>query len=100
MAERRKRSGVRGEQPIPCEPVDLLAGIATGVELAADDPPPAGEDDSATLTVAEVGRMLRSEDDTIRRLIRKARIEPSPAASEGDVRRAGVPPRTRTRPGE
>ena len=101
MAERRRRSDTKrpaAEPPIPCEPVDLLAGIAPGVELAADED--AGE--PASMTVAEAGKLLRSGDDTIRRLIRTATLRPAaPGAPRTDeVARAGVPPRTRDRPGE
>jgi hypothetical protein len=105
MAGQGKRA--RSGPIIPLEPVDLLAGIAPGVILHADDVPvdpdtPPGEDDAIT-SVADVGKMLRSGDDTIRRLIRTAGIEPladGEEPPEGDVERAGTVPRTRTRPGE
>ena len=63
----------RSPTPIPLEPVDLLAGLAPGVELHADG---LLEDDDeaerATATVAEAGRMIRAgelapRDWTIRR---------------------------------
>jgi excisionase family DNA binding protein len=69
-----------GQGPIPLDPVNLLAGIAPGVELTADDLPPgiAGNDqaEEAMVTVEEVGRMLRVNENTIRRLIRTAVIRP------------------------
>src|SRR5262245_22306817 len=109
MAEDRSegRRRRRGEPPIPCEPVDLLAGIAPGVELAADELPPCtGDDDGedaapAVTTVAEVGKLVRSGDTTVRRLIRSAMLRPGsrePDAPEPE--RAGVPERSRERPGE
>jgi hypothetical protein len=98
------------EPPIPVEAVDLLAGLAPGVELCAD-PLPAGlgpeaaggAENTPRLSVADTGRLLRSGDDTIRRLIRRPGIGPMPdGAPTGptEVCRAGVPPRSRRRPGE
>jgi hypothetical protein len=69
-----------GKGPIPLDPVHLLAGIAPGLELTADDLPPgiAGNDqaEEALVTVEELGRMLRVGENTIRRLIRTAVIRP------------------------
>ena len=114
MAEERRRDGSRGRRraaaapPLPLAPVDLLAGLAPDVELHADDLPPGLESASvangpipATMTVAEAGRLVRSGDGTIRRLIRSAAIRPAdgePPALEPD--RAGVLPRTPDKPGE
>jgi hypothetical protein len=107
MAEER-RARRRQAGPIPLDPVDLLAGLAPGVILHADEVPPdpdrpVGEDDAVT-TVTEVGKLLRSGDDTIRRLIRTAGIEPrEPHPADDDPpepERAGTVPKTRTRPGE
>jgi hypothetical protein len=79
-----------------------LAGLAPGVELHADGVASTGE--TATTSVTEAGRLLRSGDATIRRLIRTRVLEPSHApdaeAVDAEVDRAGVPPRTRRRPGE
>jgi len=95
--------------PIALEPVDLLAGLAPGVVLRADDLPPgidaessARTPQSATLTVAEAGRLIRSGDGTIRRLIRTTVLGPEkrPAREGADTDRAGVPPRTARKPGE
>src|SRR5262245_4352169 len=84
---------------LPVTPVDLLAGIAPGVELYADDT----DDDPATVSVDEVGKMIRSGDSTVRRLIRKGVIEPMPegvAARDDEPERAGILPRTPEKPGE
>jgi hypothetical protein len=106
MGRRRNDRGSEGAGPIPLAPVDLLAGLAPGVELCADEVPAvldAGGDADATCTVAEVGRQLRGGDATVRRLIRSAVLEPGTPADEapaGEPERAGVVPRTRDRPGE
>jgi hypothetical protein len=88
--------------------VDLLAGLAPDIELTADDLPPGLEPGNvpngpipATTTVAETGRLLRSGDSTIRRLIRSAGVRPSDGAGERlEPDRAGVLPRTPDKPGE
>lgn len=109
MGRRRTRGGgATGDErtpPFPIAPVDLLAGIGPGVELHADAPDVDSTEhvDPATTTVAETGKLLRSGDSTIRRLIRTAVLRP--AESSGDEpppepERAGVVPRTRRRPGE
>jgi len=96
----------RSEAPIPLDPVDLLAGLAPGVELhadgflEADDAP-----EPATTTVAEAGRMVRSGEGTIRRLIRTTVLKPATESRTDrspveDDDRAGLVPRTRDRPGE
>ena len=113
MGGRRRRPGAFGETgteapPIPVEPVDLLAGLAPGVDLTADDVPSGLDPDGpseARLTVAEAGRMLRAGDGTIRRLIRTAMLEPATDGGRGrrpacEPDRAGVLRRSRTRPGE
>jgi len=101
----RKRSGAA---PIPLEPVDLLAGLAPGVDLEADAPPPevgGGPDPEVALaSVAEVGKLVRAGEEIIRRLIRSPAIGPSERDADDGSRlepeRAGVVPRTRERPGE
>ena len=112
MGEERQRSRRgRGGRPIPLDPVDLLAGLAPDVELRADQVSSDVEgrpgDGSMVATVAEVGKLVRSGEETIRRLIRSPGLRPlapgekPPDADEGtEVERAGVVPRTRTRPGE
>ena len=117
MAKERgtRRSVERREPappPIPLSPLDLLAGIAPGVELHADEVPASvdvdAEDAAATMSVAEAGKILRCGDATIRRLIRTAVLRPieegdGPRLRRQDVEdlaRAGVLPRSRERPGE
>ena len=107
MAEGRKHPRrARGPAPLPVEPVDLLAGLAPGLELHADGDVEDGEA-PAVVSVAEVGKLMRSGDDTIRRLIRTPELRPFAPGEEpedGDEtlepERAGVVPRSRTRPGE
>src|SRR5438093_661549 len=109
MAEQRRRGRRRRpEEPIPTAPVDLLAGLAPGVELTADDLPPGIASDlapatPASATVAEVGKLIRAGDRTVRRLIRTnvlpAADAPAPDAG-ADTDRAGVLPRTSDKPGE
>ncbi len=115
MAGGRRKARPRARRapkpvPIALEPVDLLAGLAPGVELHADDLPPGIDEESsatvplpATLTVAEAGRLIRSGEGTIRRLIRTTVLGPEkrPGAREdADTDRAGVLPRTPGKPGE
>jgi hypothetical protein len=96
----------RSEAPIPLEPVDLLAGLAPGVELHADGFPEADDDgERATTTVAEAGRLIRSGEGTVRRLIRTTVLKPATQSRTDqspveDDDRAGLVPRTRDRPGE
>jgi hypothetical protein len=114
VTSRRRSATPPASPPLPLEPIDLLAGLAPGVDLLPDGSlaatgAAAGEDGGvdAGVTVAELGRMLRSGDATIRRLIRTPVLRPAPARPGGeaargsvDIDRAGVPPRTRERPGE
>jgi hypothetical protein len=100
-----------GKGPIPLEPVDLLAGLAPGLELTADDLPPgiAGNPrtEEAMVTVEELGRMLRVNENTVRRLIRTAVIRPvlvngqaRVPQSQIDACRAGMHRRSPDKPGE
>jgi hypothetical protein len=114
VPERPPRRRKHVAAPIPLAPVDLLAGLAPGVELGADALPPgldpewpAGTPVAARVTVGEVGKLLRSGDRTLRGLIRRPGLGPAPAGQAGraegrdvEVCRAGVLPRTRRRPGE
>ena len=92
--------------PIPLEPVDLLAGLAPGVELHADGLLEDGDEaERVTATVAEAGRMIRAGEGTVRRLIRTTVLKPASGTPTDqtpveDDDRAGVVPRTRERPGE
>lgn len=97
----------RSEAPIPLDPVDLLAGLAPGVELHADGFPESDDDEAerATTTVAEAGRLIRSGEGTVRRLIRTTVLKPATQSRTDqspveDDDRAGLVPRTRDRPGE
>ncbi|HZP42716.1 MAG TPA: hypothetical protein VFD84_14570 [Candidatus Binatia bacterium] len=97
----RGRRRATEEPPIPLEPVDLLAGLASGIELVAGEA--ATDGDGAELTgVGEVGKMIRSGDGTVRRLIRTATLRPAAPNVPSDVEpdRAGVLPRTPDKPGE
>ncbi len=110
MGREGRKPRVRAEQPgpIPLEPIDLLAGLAPGVELYADDLPPGIDEETpattplpAAASVAQVGRQIRAGDGTVRRLIRTTVLRPAPGARRGqDTDRAGVPPRTPAKPGE
>jgi hypothetical protein len=105
---RRRRRGTGGERPIPLDPVELLAGLAPGVELHADDVPAGIDPEQATTTpaattVAEIGKLVRAGEATVRRLIRTAVLRPAsatPSEEPADVERAGVLPRTPDKPGE
>jgi hypothetical protein len=104
-ARPRARRRRRGAVPIPLEPVELLAGLAPGVVLGADELPAALAAEvrpvEPTTTVAEVGKLLRGGDTTVRRLIRGQLVTSAGApASPGEPARAGVLRRTPERPGE
>src|SRR5438552_2045984 len=77
-AERSK--GRKQAPPIPLDPVNLLAGLAPGVELVVDALPPgvagAEQTEPVTVTVDEIGRILRCGEPTVRRLIRTAVLRP------------------------
>lgn len=74
--------------PIPLDAVGLLAGIAPELELNATVSPD-GSVESAPVSVEEVGRMLRCNEATIRRLIRTAVLRPV-GVGERFVRRSDV----------
>lgn len=80
--------------PIPLDPVNLLAGLAPGVELSVDDLPRgvagAEETTPVTVTVNEVGRLLRCSETTVRRLIRTAVLRPIMVDGRIHVRRADL----------
>jgi hypothetical protein len=115
MGRRRREDGRLyeddGKGPIPLDPVHLLAGLAPGLELTADDLPPGiagnAEAEEAMVTVEELGRMLRVGENTIRRLIRTAVIrpvlvdgEPRVPRSQIDACRASLHRATPEKPGE
>jgi len=78
--------------PIPLDPVNLLAGLAPGLELLVDDLPAgvagAEETQPMTVTVDEIGRLLRCSEATVRRLIRTAVLRPIVVDGQIRVRRA------------
>jgi hypothetical protein len=97
--------------PVPLDAVHLLAGLAPGLELTADDLPPgiAGNPraEEAMVSVEELGRMLRVGENTIRRLIRTAVIrpvlvdgQPRVPQSQIDACRASLHRPTPDKPGE
>jgi hypothetical protein len=107
MGDRRRRPEREGSAgtrpaPIPLDPVDLLAGIAPGFELDASDLPAgvagATEDAEVVTNVDEIGRLVRSGEPIVRRLIRSPGIYPV----DGDrpATRAPRPPRDPGKPGE
>jgi hypothetical protein len=93
-ADDERLYGEEDRGPIPLDPVNLLAGIAPGLELIADDLPPgvAGNEDAeeAMVTVEDLGRMLRLGETTIRRLIRTAVIRPVLVAGEVRIPRSQI----------
>jgi len=99
--ERERSAGTR-PVPIPLEPVDLLAGIAPGVELDASDLPAgvagAVEDTEVVTSVDEIGRLVRSGEPTVRRLIRSPGVRPVDA--DRPPTQAPRAPRDPGKPGE
>jgi excisionase family DNA binding protein len=82
------------EPPIPLAPVNLLAGLAPNLELVVDDLPAgvAGAEDTepVTVTVDEIGRLLRCGEATVRRLIRTAVLRPIVVDGKIRVRQADI----------
>jgi excisionase family DNA binding protein len=90
-----ERSETRKQAPpIPLDPVNLLAGLAPGVELVVDDLPRgvagAEETEPVTVTVDEIGRLLRCSEATVRRLIRTAVLRPIVVEGQIRVRRSDL----------
>jgi hypothetical protein len=97
--------------PIPLDPVNVLAGIGAGLELTTD-PLPAGiagaaAEQEAYVSLAELGRILRLGEASIRKLIRTAVIRP--VIDDGKIRiplkdiqayRASVSRGSQGKPGE
>jgi excisionase family DNA binding protein len=74
--------------------VNLLAGLGPGVELAVDELPAgvAGAEDreAVTVTIDEIGRLLRCGETTVRRLIRTAVLRPVVVDGQIRVRRSDL----------
>jgi hypothetical protein len=87
MARRRPTKPERRKAPpIAIEPVDLLAGLGPGMSLAADDLPAgvagAEKPTPTEVGVNDVGRLIRSGEPTVVRLIRTAMLRPKPGRRE------------------
>jgi hypothetical protein len=81
-------------QPIPLDAISVLAGLAPGLILETD-PLPAGvagatQDEPSTVTVEEVGKLLRCGEATVRRLIRTAVLKPVDVDGRIHVRRSDI----------
>jgi excisionase family DNA binding protein len=80
--------GPRRRGPIPLDPASVITGIAPGITLEGTVSPD-GSVPPTTISVDEVGRLLRCSEATVRRLIRTAVLRP---VGVGDhwVRRSDV----------
>jgi hypothetical protein len=85
----RPRDRHDSQAPIPLDAVSLLAGIAPGLELDATVSPDGRLGPVETVSVEEVGRLLRCSEATVRRLIRTAVLRPV-GIGERQVRRTDV----------
>ena len=92
VAAERPEARKPAAPPIPLEPVNLLAGLAPGLELVVDDLPAgvagAEETQPMTVTVDEIGRLLRCSEATVRRLIRTAVLRPIVVDGQIRIRRS------------
>ena len=75
--------------PIPLDTVHVIAGIAPGLELESTLSPDGSVPSVGTVSVDEVGRLLRCSEATVRRLIRTAVLRPV-GVGERVVRRSDV----------
>jgi hypothetical protein len=62
--------------PIPLDALSVIAGIAPGLELQSTVSPEGTVASAGTVSVDEVGRLLRCGEATVRRLIRTAVLRP------------------------
>ena len=67
----------------------MIAGIAPGIELETTVSPDGSVASNGTVSVDEVGRLLRCSEATVRRLIRTAVLRPV-GVGERYVRRSDV----------
>lgn len=109
--EREERRASRATQraaakssPIPLDAIDLLAGLASGLELEADALPAgvveSDESEPAIATANDIGRLLRQAEPTVRRLIRTPGIEPTAAPRDDEPLPSPFHPGTPDKPGE
>jgi excisionase family DNA binding protein len=82
-------AGQAGAGPIPLDPLSLITGIAPGITLESTVSKDGSMPAAATLSVDEVGRLLRCSEATVRRLIRTAVLRPV-GVGERCVRRSDV----------
>jgi hypothetical protein len=75
--------------PIPLDALSVIAGIAPGVELESTLSPDGSVPSAGTVSVDDVGRLLRCSEATVRRLIRTAVLRPV-GFGERYVRRSDV----------
>jgi hypothetical protein len=62
--------------PIPLDALSVITGIAPGLELESTVSPDGGVPSAGTVSVDDVGRLLRCSEATVRRLIRTAVLRP------------------------
>lgn len=104
-AARAERRAATKQRPMALDAVDLLAGLAPGLELETDAVPPGIADveqtEPSVASVNDIGRLLRQLEPTVRRLIRTPGIEPGP---DPDAEEGAMPgpfvPGTPDKPGE
>jgi hypothetical protein len=81
-------------EPIPLDALSVLAGLAPGLVLETDDVPAgiagATQGLPSTVTVEEVGKMLRCGEATVRRLIRTAVLKPVEVDGRIHVQRSDI----------
>ncbi len=97
----RRTQGVRGADaaalegaptrrgPIPLDALSVITGIAPGLELESTVSLDGSVPSAGTVSVDEVGRLLRCSEATVRRLIRTAVLRPV-GVGERYVRRSDV----------
>jgi Helix-turn-helix domain len=101
MMGMRRTRGARGAEaaalegeparrsPIPLDALSVIAGIAPGLELESTVSPDGSVPSAGTVSVDDVGHLLRCSEATVRRLIRTAVLRPV-GVGERYVRRSDV----------